>query len=443
MKTAIQLSIHLLLLAIALPVHTQTAPLSLEQLLQETSLSQQNTLPVKIWERGLEYFLIAERLDVFTASDWTPNDSITYSYDAENRTLEVYTRNWDGNTWVDDRQTLFTHQANGSFTSTTSWWNNESWVPLSKRIETLDGNGNVIEIANQFWQYGSWWNNNRTTYTYSPEGLRTTSSHFSGNGGLWVPESQTLYTYDTTGKLEEELYQQYNSLTDEYEPTSQKNYTYNAAGLVSLTIEQNLNNGTATNYRRNFYDYNLDGNPILRIVDFWVNDAWLPEIRVVDEFDFEGLQVASYLYLWDELQSIWNYFYQYTFENDENGNRIWQTRRDFNEAMGQWEYKIRTRYYYEQFTVSTQETNATKVALQVFPNPNQGQFQVTFQLNEATEGTLTLLDALGRVHDQRKLVITAGKHTEPLTYQALSAGLYLLHWTDGKQQQSLPVQILD
>lgn len=78
-------------------------------------------------------------------------------------------------------------------------------------------------------------------------------------------------------------------------------------------------------------------------------------------------------------------------------------------------------------------------SLRLYPNPNQGQATIEYQLEETSAVRLSVYDLLGRcVWEQSSEEQAAGRHIQPLSWEALPEGMYWLQWNSGSKQQAIP-----
>jgi PKD repeat protein len=70
-------------------------------------------------------------------------------------------------------------------------------------------------------------------------------------------------------------------------------------------------------------------------------------------------------------------------------------------------------------------------ALEVYPNPNRGEFTIDFALNEANEVSLELINMQGQEVWNSSLGMINGKHSENASVKGLASGIYLLKITVG------------
>jgi hypothetical protein len=69
----------------------------------------------------------------------------------------------------------------------------------------------------------------------------------------------------------------------------------------------------------------------------------------------------------------------------------------------------------------------------IFPNPNKGEFHITFDMITSADVTITITDLLGNIVYQRKEGEYSGKYNQSLNLSDLSKGMYLFNLQAGKQ----------
>jgi len=75
---------------------------------------------------------------------------------------------------------------------------------------------------------------------------------------------------------------------------------------------------------------------------------------------------------------------------------------------------------------STQEEFNAQNFLTIMPNPNNGSFQVSLDMESAGNGSLRLIDMAGKTVATQNLPLSAGKSTHALQFPNLSTGVYWL-----------------
>jgi hypothetical protein len=80
----------------------------------------------------------------------------------------------------------------------------------------------------------------------------------------------------------------------------------------------------------------------------------------------------------------------------------------------------------QELPVSTEPVTAVK-NLSLYPNPSRGSFTVDYNLSNATEVTLSVVDIFGHTLRSKSLGLkSAGSHTEPVELENSAAGTYVV-----------------
>lgn len=80
-------------------------------------------------------------------------------------------------------------------------------------------------------------------------------------------------------------------------------------------------------------------------------------------------------------------------------------------------------------------------SVQVFPNPSNGQFRVTFDLGIAEEVTLTVQNLAGQVIYHHELGQVSGRVIEDVRLQALAAGMYMVRLQSSSAQSTRMLRV--
>ena len=70
----------------------------------------------------------------------------------------------------------------------------------------------------------------------------------------------------------------------------------------------------------------------------------------------------------------------------------------------------------------------------LYPNPSNGNFKITFEVINTESVNIRLFDIRGRLVENRKFENTSSTFSEDLSFQSLNAGLYLLEVTNGNKK---------
>jgi hypothetical protein len=79
------------------------------------------------------------------------------------------------------------------------------------------------------------------------------------------------------------------------------------------------------------------------------------------------------------------------------------------------------------------------INITVYPNPNNGTFNVSFNSSEAGDAKITLMDLSGRVIYEKLFNVEVGNNELPIELQAYTAGAYVLQLKQGNERQTVKV----
>ena len=91
---------------------------------------------------------------------------------------------------------------------------------------------------------------------------------------------------------------------------------------------------------------------------------------------------------------------------------------------------------------SVADLNQLKASVKVFPNPNNGDFSLSYTLNEAQEVSLFVVDITGQVILSQDIVATSGENNHQLNLNKAAAGIYFvrLQTADGSVNTRMIVE---
>ncbi len=137
------------------------------------------------------------------------------------------------------------------------------------------------------------------------------------------------------------------------------------------------------------------------------------------------------------------------FLGNSNG---WQTRQyRINNAAGATDVKFRLELYsdnnenvgsglaIDHFRISANPLTSTNVLeldaeMSIYPNPNQGLFNVTFQNLNGQTGTLNVIDMFGKIITTQSVTINNNEETVKVNLETLANGIYLIQMQTNEGQ---------
>lgn len=111
---------------------------------------------------------------------------------------------------------------------------------------------------------------------------------------------------------------------------------------------------------------------------------------------------------------------------------------------GNWSRLITLKGYeislcaYDMSVLSAEE-DFDEFSLNAFPNPTDSQVKVSFTSAVAATGTFTFFDASGKMLEQEKVVVNAGKNEEILTLPNSSGNTFFVRLTIGEKSKTVKI----
>lgn len=380
---------------------------------------------------------------------------------SESRLLrtEWSVQRWTDGDWENLNRNLFAYDETDRLTQQlTLDWVDDRWDNYSRQLSTYLDDA-VSEKLTQRWFDAAWEDEYSEQFIYDSGG-RLVETLFRRQTGSGLGDyARTLYTHgsDKTITLDQ-LWMGDDDWMDLYRSLS----TYHAGNLVEFEFQTHSADGW-TNHSRRLYTF--DGNDLVEVVyQNWYEGAWQNLRREARTYDLsrapsssdEG-RITEHLYqTWDlgawQNGSLTSYFYDSAGRLDESLHQRWgvqewyDDRREVYTYSGQalvetllqdrvsngWENSHRHIYAYAVTTASEESTPPLEFVLSVFPNPTQGNLNLSISIPSPSEVTVEVLDVLGRrvaaLPTQR---FDTGVHTLDWNLSSLTAGVYVIQLAGG------------
>ena len=149
-------------------------------------------------------------IDAWDGSSWAEQSRTINTFDGDDNLVEAVVQQRDGGAWVNLTRTINTYDTNDRLEqAVTETWDDtdNEWDKGSRTTNTYDGDGNLTEALVESWN-GAWQPASRTLNTYEDGNITSTKSQIRA-GSNWVTQTETLYAYDSQGRLEETIVKQF------------------------------------------------------------------------------------------------------------------------------------------------------------------------------------------------------------------------------------------
>jgi len=401
-------------------------------------------------------------------SEWVHADSSEYYYNEFGEFEEIIHLNWNGNIWVNRNRVLHAYAMDtlrtGSITQT---WDGTEWVYAegdTRNDIMYDDSGNETSIETSFWNGSGWLlSSGRYTSYFSGTSLPETIlfKREVGSGEALVnDELRTYELYNNNGAPVVYYRQSWNEAVDGWNLPIRYTFMYNSDGNVQQSVyEQQLADDEWLPLQLLSYTYDEEGKEVERLIQSYDGESWQDMTRNRYEYDDSGQLIMTIVENMEQSTGLWVIEWRVTTEYDENGNRTYllyelgsdgevenfldrtttyyediQQRATEKERIwmqGQWVNRDSTTFYYQLFTDTEERPLVQEGALEVFPNPAQGQFNLKIAAADLQgDGIIgTLYNTTGKVVRQYLL----GQEFEQLSLSGLPSGTYWLKVSNGVQ----------
>jgi hypothetical protein len=445
--------IYLLMLLLPFALMAQRNQPSMDAITKQILNKQKSALTEAHKESAIYWRVTSTNVENYNSGVWEEYDTTVYEYDTLNyastvtksnyntgtsayvpatRDLTTYNaqyypltityQSYDGTLFVNSSQYAYVYDGQNRQTSFTySTWDGALWVGQSRTLTTYDANG-MLSSTNQSYNVGisTWENTNRTVYTYNTAGRQESILAQNWVGGVWENNSREVSTYNTEGLLSVSLVQTW--ISGAWENSYEYTYQYNANGGYSTYLARQWVAGAWENYYRYTYTYNSSDYLEAYVLEYWVAGAWEKDSRQVITYVNGGYYDIYLIQDWDGALWVNDYRYEYTYDSNLNQDVIAYSTWD----GAAWVGNSRTFYYYESYEyvgVGITGPLATKEA-KVFPNPFEGSITIEFDATAAENATFSLYDITGKQVATNQLQTVAGNNTLVFNTTDLQSGMY-------------------
>ena len=400
-----------------------------------------------VWENSFKYvytYTANGQYETFIQQkwlgSWTNQFKTELTYNGAGERLTETTLSWTNNAWLYMSREIYTFNANNFETSYASEdWVNNAWELSYKYTTSYNANQDIeeqlyqedlgaglenvrkgnysysanfknTEFIQQTWVLSALWlNQNKTEYTYTPNGeiSASASSDWDSNLNSWNKKTRYTYTYDANNNTTSFMHEK--GTNNAWVNFSLNNYTYNAANQRTYLKSATWVNNAWVNKSQDFYTLDANGNALIEQRDSWVNNAW------------QGL--SKYIYT----RTIYGNVSTMLYQNWQNG-AFTSTSRSF--------------YYYENFDNGLSSVNETKFsATKLFPNPTNSFASVEFEATNQELVTVNLFNVMGALVTTQSEQSNVGANRFVLNTQTFAKGLYTVQIKSANAESNLKLMV--
>ncbi|MCA9733339.1 T9SS type A sorting domain-containing protein [candidate division KSB1 bacterium] len=215
---------------------------------------------------------------------------------------------WENEDWQKEGLVEFTYENSLLTSMTMSIWSDGAWVlfmqtqneydgtqlihiytkmdiegagnleNMTKSDLFYDGNGVLVSQTHYIWAENDWMKNSETTFVYNAQGLLAEETETLDAGGVPFPTSKTLYTYTTAQLVESITHQGYDFITAGWNNESKESNSYDGSGQILEELYQEWDGSAWVNVRIIISSYNGSATSSI-LYQNWNGSAWENENR--------------------------------------------------------------------------------------------------------------------------------------------------------------------
>ncbi len=282
-------------------------------------------------------------------------------------------------------------------------YNSGSWFNQEKSIYTYDTSGNVLTEVEKTWSSG-WVNSSKEENTYNPGGQIMERILSYWNGSVWQNSTKYTYTYDAQLRLSVRTV--YQMISGTYIFQSKNTYSYNPGGELLDIITQEWDGTQWLDIHKENWTYDASGNVLTETDYDYTSGAWAPD----DKLDFTNYNNA---YTRADLLLPTN------FDSNENVEYFNHQINDVTSSGwdgSAWQVQMNIHLTYQPISVAGVDS-ISFADVQVYPNPTTDNLYI----NSDKALTISIFDLSGKQILTNNL--KQGKNT--INISQLQTGIYL------------------
>ncbi|MCK5148523.1 T9SS type A sorting domain-containing protein [bacterium] len=191
----------------------------------------------------------------YSNNTWQQYEKTTYTQNGENLLTQILFQEWDGQSWINIRRSVYTYNTGILEHREQQNYTNGAWVNSVKEIFAHNGQQQQISLELYTWNSGQYQLSSRTLTTWNAQGNMEAEHIDISISGVWTAFQKLERSYDNNHRLEIYLESFYNSSSAEWTPNMRSINAYDNSTGDLLVI--------------NFENYVATGDPATSWVPSW------------------------------------------------------------------------------------------------------------------------------------------------------------------------------
>jgi hypothetical protein len=344
--------------------------------------------------------LVSAIIESWQYNHWINNTKYNYKYDDNNRIIEEDILEWEDDKWEDAEKTTWTYDQKGNIL--TKLEEIFCFSQIYKNTYSYDSLSHLLSETNEFYEDSLRIYLTCDTYIYDKNGNNIKILYESFKNDEWKTGGKDTLVYDNNGKLFYQIHLDVDS-------PEKKIYSYNNNGYTESIIYEYLSfNDEWIPYEKDSTTYDMNGNILTFLNEFWYMDKWCTDERKI--FTYDNFNNSLSCISEDLYQGVWSPHFDFL--------PIYSNQKSWVYCISAYSYKAHWRC----ITTGINEP-INKKQFSIYPNPANSQVNIYCQGGENKDIDVIMYDLIGRE-------VTSIKNRENnkliLNTSALEDGIYFI-----------------
>jgi hypothetical protein len=401
---------------------------------------------------------------LWSNNSWTNSDRQTYSYDGLYKVILIIAQTWTLDHWSDYSSTSNKYDTYGYVDSVLAQVSYGGALENSSlTINSNNSDGLPQQTIKQNWNRTtlSWDNDSKYSVHYKNDRSvdTATTASWDNNAAFWQPQTQLIYTYTAAGKIFYYITRGWQ--TDHWVNQWLHTTNYDNYGFLSNVLVEQWDGFDFEKYNQTSYKNNSDGSIYQHLTQSWFDptNSWVNQSRETYSYSAScqfPLNVLLFTAIKDDKTVNLNWqttaeknISHFTVQRNVSGTDFTNlgdipalsdtTIHSYaypdnveNITANKVFYRLKIidkdgLYTYSDLLpveLSANPTGSNANALKVYPNPAKDQLTILFNLQNAAEAELRIIDISGKIVLRNTVNNNPGNNIVFINLSVVSSGMF-------------------
>ena len=319
----------------------------------------------------LSFNLFSQNIESITNERWADNSWQTHTrelhdYDTNNYLTTIYYQTWDkqSSSWLYQNQSIYINNPNGLvYQRVSRKWEFNTWNNIQRITYSYSASEKIIDAVLEQWYLNKWQNYNRVSNTYDGSDFLTFSIYedWDKASSSWLIKGKNTYINNSNGFLLECISQTWDDILNQWKNSARYKYTYTSSEKL-----------------------------MTEITEYWWDSLFTPTFKDSNIYDVNEYLIKKLTQI--KGISYWENNYQSNYSNNAKGTVQQIIYQKWDNTINIWEDHYRSTYtYYANSWVN--DLSTTKIS--IYPNPSRDYIKIESSTKGAS--TYNIADLLGKL----------------------------------------------